>query len=83
MSKGKKFTHIYGIFTVLIYISFASSHSKARSTKGKAGRIMNTQVSLQLISRGTIASKNFIVFMAATQGFLRYGGRYHSARSLF
>ena len=82
MSKGKKFTHLYGIFTVSVCI-FASAHSKARSTIGKAGRIMNTQVSLQLISRGTIASKNFIVFMAATQGFLRYGGRYHSARSLF
>ena len=82
MSKGKKFTHLYGIFTVLIYI-FCFVTLKARSTIGKAGRIMNTQVSLQLISRGTIASKNFIVFMAATQGFLRYGGRYHSARSLF
>ena len=66
MSKGKKFTHIYGIFTVPVCI-FASAHSKARSTKGKAGRIM----------------KFVIVFMAATQGFLRYGGRYHSARSLF
>ena len=35
MSKGKKFTHIYGIFTVLIYIfcfvTFKSAFDKRKS----------------------------------------------------